>query len=27
MDLQLPVGLEKPPAMDIYDGSTDPVDH
>ncbi|MCI52750.1 hypothetical protein A2U01_0073996, partial [Trifolium medium] len=26
MDLQLPAGLEKPPAMDIYDGSTDPVD-
>ncbi|MCI78896.1 hypothetical protein A2U01_0100167, partial [Trifolium medium] len=23
----LPVGLEKPPAMDICDGSTDPVDH
>ncbi|MCI50888.1 hypothetical protein A2U01_0072132, partial [Trifolium medium] len=27
MDLQLPAGLKKPPAMDIYDGSTDPVDH
>ncbi|MCI47957.1 hypothetical protein A2U01_0069199, partial [Trifolium medium] len=27
MDLQLPAGLEKPPAMDIYDCSTDPVDH
>ncbi|MCI57325.1 hypothetical protein A2U01_0078576, partial [Trifolium medium] len=27
MELPLPVGLEKPPAMDIYDGSTDPVDH
>ncbi|MCI56420.1 hypothetical protein A2U01_0077671, partial [Trifolium medium] len=27
IDLQLPAGLEKPPAMNIYDGSTDPVDH
>ncbi|MCI50474.1 hypothetical protein A2U01_0071718, partial [Trifolium medium] len=27
MDLPLPVRLEKPPAMDIYDGSTNPVDH
>ncbi|MCI30145.1 hypothetical protein A2U01_0051354, partial [Trifolium medium] len=27
MDLPLPAGLEKPPPMDIYDGSTDPVDH
>ncbi|MCI58418.1 hypothetical protein A2U01_0079673, partial [Trifolium medium] len=27
MDLPLPVGLEKPHTMDIYDGSTDPVDH
>ncbi|MCI58738.1 hypothetical protein A2U01_0079993, partial [Trifolium medium] len=26
MDLPLSTGLEKPPAMDIYDGSTDPVD-
>ncbi|MCI52149.1 hypothetical protein A2U01_0073393, partial [Trifolium medium] len=27
MDVPLPVGLEKPPAMDTYDGSTDPDDH
>ncbi|MCI58264.1 hypothetical protein A2U01_0079518, partial [Trifolium medium] len=27
MDLPLPIGLEKPPTMDIYDGSADPVDH
>ncbi|PNX82188.1 hypothetical protein L195_g038216 [Trifolium pratense] len=27
MDLPLPVRLEKPPAMDIFDGSTDSVDH
>ncbi|MCI43595.1 hypothetical protein A2U01_0064832, partial [Trifolium medium] len=27
MDVPLPVGLEKPPSMDIYDGSTDLDDH
>ncbi|MCI38005.1 hypothetical protein A2U01_0059233, partial [Trifolium medium] len=27
MEFPLPVGLEKPPAMDIYDRSTDSVDH
>ncbi|CAJ2645722.1 unnamed protein product [Trifolium pratense] len=26
-ELPLPVGLEKPPAMDTYDGSTDPDEH
>jgi hypothetical protein len=27
MRVPLPVGLEKPPAMDTYDGTTDPDDH
>jgi hypothetical protein len=27
MRVPLPPGLEKPPVMDIYDGSTDPNDH
>ncbi|MCI53462.1 hypothetical protein A2U01_0074709, partial [Trifolium medium] len=27
MEVPLPVGMEKPPAMGTYDGSTDPDDH
>ncbi|MCI57892.1 hypothetical protein A2U01_0079143, partial [Trifolium medium] len=27
MEVPLHVGLEKPPAMDTYDGLTDPDDH
>ncbi|MCH96292.1 hypothetical protein A2U01_0017276 [Trifolium medium] len=27
MEVSLPVGMEKPPAMDTYDGSADPDDH
>ncbi|MCI67759.1 hypothetical protein A2U01_0089018, partial [Trifolium medium] len=27
MELPLPIGLEKPPPLDTYDGSTDPDDH